>query len=103
MAFGIGTNTEVLDCGEIAENLEEVAVKCWFTSTGKAMPLMMKIKTNEEEIITIDDIHVIKSDKQWYAGIYNIKYYCEAMVQGRMLGFILYFCPEECAWKLQIE
>ena len=103
MAFGIGTNTEYLDSGEPNGNLEEVAVKCWFTSTGKAIPLMMKIKTKEDEIIPVEDIHVVKSDKQWYAGIYNIKYYCEAMVRGRMLGFILYFCPEECAWKLQVE
>lgn len=100
MAFGIGTNTGHPQHEAPRGNPEEVAVKCWFTSTGKAMPLMMKLQTAEEEIIEVDGIQVLTTDKQWYAGILNWKYRCRAVVQGQMMEFILLFCPESCAWKI---
>lgn len=103
MGFGIGTNTEHPEHGSIKGSCEEVAVKCWFTASGKSMPLMMKVQTKEEEIISVNDIHVLKSEKQWYAGILNVRYDCEALVQNRMTKFILLFCPEECSWKLVMD
>lgn len=102
MAFGIGTKAEHPDNGMIQGTVKEVAVKCWFTVSGKSMPLMMKVRTEEEEIIKVDDIQVLTVDKQWYAGIMNVKYRCQALVRGQMKEFILLFCPEECSWKLVI-
>lgn len=100
MAFGIGTNTEHKKQETPKGNYQEVAVKCWFTAKGKAMPLMMKVKAEQEEILMIQDLQVLKSEKQWYAGILNWKYYCSAVVYGEQKEFILLFCPDECSWKL---
>ena len=51
MAFGIGTNTEHPEHQLLAGAVNEVAVKCWFTSTGRSIPLMMKLQTESDGII----------------------------------------------------
>lgn len=102
MAFGIGINAEHPEHDVKSSTYRDVAVKCWFTATGKSMPLMMKIKTDEDEIIKIEHIRVLTSDKQWYAGILNVRYRCQALVDGQVIEFALLFCPEECSWKLVI-
>lgn len=102
MAFGIGINTEHPEHDVKSGTYREVAVKCWFTASGKSMPLMMKIKTDEDEIVKIENIRVLTSDKQWYAGILNVRYRCQALVHGQVIEFALLFCPEECSWKLLI-
>ncbi len=103
MAFGIGINTEKPQSKELQGELYEVAVKCWFTATGKSMPLMMKIKNQEEEVVTIEHIQVLAVDKQWFAGIVNWKYRCRAILNHHEMEFILLFYPEECQWKLIAE
>jgi len=44
MAFGIGTNTKDADAGLIRGTQREIACECWFTSTGKMIPLMIKVR-----------------------------------------------------------
>lgn len=100
MAFGIGTNTENPEHGLLSGSVSEVAVKCWFTATGRSMPLMMKVQTKEEEIIEIAPIHVLTSEKQYYAGILNWKYQCRAVINCRIQEFTLLFNSEECSWRL---
>lgn len=100
MAFGIGINAEHPEHEKKGGTQREVAVKCWFTASGKSMPLMMKVQTDEEEIIKIENIQVLTTEKQWYAGILNVKYRCQALVGGHLTEFALLFCPEECSWKL---
>ena len=56
MAFGIGINGNHPEHEVRSSTYREVAVKCWFTASGKSMPLMMKIQTDEEEIIKIENI-----------------------------------------------
>lgn len=102
MAFGIGTNTENPEHQLLAGTLSDVAVKCWFTSTGRSLPLMMKLQTEADGIIEITPIHVLTSEKQFYAGILNWKYRCQAEVNQRMQEFTLLFCPEDCSWKLVV-
>ena len=55
MAFGIGTNTEHPEHQLLAGAVNEVAVKCWFTSTGRSIPLMMKLQTESDGIIEVSD------------------------------------------------
>ena len=100
MAFGIGINTEKPQSGYLQGDFYEVAVKCWFTASGKSMPLMMKIKNQEDEVVVIEHIQVQSVDKQWYAGIVNWKYQCKAILNNQEMNFILLFYPEECTWKL---
>ena len=91
MAFGIGINTEHTEQEPLSGTYHEVAVQCWFTATGKS-----------EEIIQINHIQVLTVEKQWYAGILNWKYRCQAVLLGKQINFVLLFCPEDCAWKLVV-
>lgn len=47
MAFGIGTNTQEADAGQVQGTQREIACECWFTSTGKIIPRMLKIKDED--------------------------------------------------------
>lgn len=100
MAFGIGTNTESLEHQALAGTYRDVAVKCWFTSTGRAIPLMLKVQIENEEIIEVKHMRVLTSDKQYFAGVINWKYKCLAEVNHNLQEFTLLFNPEECSWKL---
>ena len=100
MAFGIGINTEHPEQEKPKGEFQDAAVKCWFTATGVSKPLMLKVKTEEGEIIPIQDIQVLKSEKQWYAGILTWKYRCRAEICGTLKEFILLFRPDECTWKI---
>ena len=102
MAFGIGINTEHTEQEPLSGPYHEVAVQCWFTATGKSLPLMLKVKGEDEEIIQINHIQVLTVEKQWYAGILNWKYRCQAVLLGKQINFVLLFCPEDCAWKLVV-
>lgn len=102
MAFGIETNTEHLEHPLLTGTTSDVAVKCWFTVKGRSLPLMMKLQTEADGIIEIAPIHVLKSEKQFYAGILNWKYWCQAEINQRMQEFTLLFCPEDCSWKLVV-
>ena len=47
MAFGTGTNFHAADAGAVRGKQKEVACECWFTSTGKITPLMLKKKDDK--------------------------------------------------------
>ena len=102
MAFGIGVNTEHREQKPLLGTYHEAAVQCWFTAGGKTMPLMLKVRGEDGEIVQISHIQVLTAEKQWYAGILNWKYCCRAEILGRQVDFVLLFCPEECAWKLVV-
>ena len=103
MAFGIGTNTQHTENTLPKGKLQEVAVKCWFTSKGESRPLMMKIQTEQGEIIPVENIQVLTSEKQCYAGIVTWKYKCRVIINGREQEFILLFTPESCSWKMIVN
>lgn len=87
--------------GEKVDLREQVAaVGCWFTSKGESMPLMMKVETEQREIVAVKDIQLLTSEKQWYAGIMTVKYRCRAVLNGMQKEFILLFRPDECTWKI---
>ena len=47
MAFGIGTNTQDADAGEVRGEQREVACECWFTSKGRIIPRMLKVQEED--------------------------------------------------------
>lgn len=100
MAFGIGINTEHPEHTQPKGDFQEAAVGCWFTSKGESTPLMMKVQTDQGEIVTVKDILLLTSEKQWYAGIMTVKYRCQAIINGVMKEFVLLFRPDECTWKI---
>lgn len=100
MAFGIGINTEHPQHNQPTGEFQKAAVGCWFTSKGESMPLMMKVETEQGEIVAVKDIQLLTSEKQWYAGIMTVKYRCRAVLDGKQKEFILLFRPDECTWKI---
>ncbi len=59
MSMGIGINARKPDEGKLnRENLREVACGVWFTSTGTAMPTMIKYEDDEGMIRSVGPIHV---------------------------------------------
>ncbi len=100
MAFGIGINSQHTEHTIPKGKYQDVAVKCWFTSKGKSKPLMMKIQTEQGEIIPVENIQLLTSEKQYYAGTTTWKYKCKAITNGRELEFELLFTPENCSWKI---
>lgn len=102
MAFGIGTNTQKTEHEALQGTYRDVAVDCWFTVSGKTRPVMLKMQTEEGEIMAIHNIQLLTMEKQRYAGILNLKYRCQAVLRGQKIEFTLLFCPEECTWKLVV-
>lgn len=100
MAFVLGSKTVCQEQTKPKGTYRDVAVKCWFTASGRAMPLMMKIKTEQGEIMKVENIQVVTSEKQWYTGIQTWKYRCRAEIAGQRYEFLLLFEPGRCVWKL---
>ncbi len=80
-------------------NEKNVAVKCWFTSTGTPTPLMFKVM-DEDDVMTINNVEVMnsKSFKEFSSLIWEFS--CRAMVNNRITHFKLRFDSKTCLWKL---
>ena len=52
----------------------EVACECWFTSSGKIIPLMLKVKDGDGEIRIIRQIEIHSREQKMYAGIPSIEF-----------------------------
>lgn len=76
------------------------AVDCWFPSTGKFYPRMIKYQDENQMIQCIKDIQVLYSEQKYYAGVQARKFQCQAVVDGWKKEFILLFFPEDGTWNL---
>lgn len=100
MAGGVSKEKQT-DEGKLDENYERAAVLCWFTAGHKAMPLMMKLTEADGQLIQIDHLQVVCSEKKFYAGILVWEYRCRAQVEDTLKEFILMFYPETMIWKIK--
>ncbi len=103
MAFGIGMHSRRADAGSVRGIQREIACECWFTSTGKATPLMLKIQDEEGEIQTIRDIIVHSQEKKTYAGVSSIEYDCTLVLHGRGIRAWLIYYQEESRWVVNFR
>ncbi|MDE5931017.1 MAG: hypothetical protein K2H40_00835 [Lachnospiraceae bacterium] len=103
MAFGIGTNTSGADAGSVRGTQKKAACECWFTSTGKVMPLMLKIQDEDGEIQTIRDITVHSQEKKRYAGIPSIEYDCTLVINGQKVRVWLIYYQSESRWVINFR
>lgn len=103
MAFGIGTGYQAGQAGQIRGRQQEVACKCWFTSTGKLMPLMLKLKDEDGECRTIRPIMVHSSEKKFYAGTPFIEFDCEIVVREQRMRVWLIYYQSENRWVLNFR
>ena len=102
--FGMDLHEITPDQGELLRwNQQEAAVECWFTSTGRMMPLRMKCREGDQ-ILTIEPITVLKEEENRYAGILVHVFHCRASFkEGAHQEFSLLFYVEQCRWKACIE
>ena len=103
MAFGIGTNTQDADAGEVRGEQREVACDCWFTSTGRIIPRMLKIREEDGEMLLINKIQVHSQEQKKYAGIPSIEFDCTLTVLEKAIKVKLIYYQTESRWVLNIR
>ena len=103
MAFGIGTNTQKADAGEIRGEQREIACDCWFTSTGRIIPRMLKIREEDGEMLLINKIQVHSQEQKKYAGIPSIEFDCTLTVLEKGIRVKLIYYQTESRWVLNIR
>lgn len=103
MAFGIGVNTGNADAGDIRGKQKEIACECWFTSTGKIVPLMLKVKDEDGEIRVIRQIEVHSQEKKMYAGIPSTEFDCTLTILEQTIRARLIYYQTESRWVLNFR
>ena len=104
MAFGIDIHSRKPDREPCSRGIQKKsACECWFTSTGKAMPLMVKVEDENGEIRTIREIMVHSYEKKMYAGVPSIEYDCTLTVENRRIRVWLIYYPTENQWVLNFR
>ena len=103
MGFVVSSGTEILEEKGIQGCWQKVAVDCWFTSTGRAIPRMVKYEDQDGCLQVLRDIQVIKQDQKNYAGIYCQRFDCRTQLGGRQYDFILLFHANEHTWDMVIH
>ena len=103
MAFGIGINMQKADAGAVKGIQKEVACECWFTSSGKLMPLMIKVQDEGGEVRTIRQIMVHSQEKKMYAGIPAIEFDCTLTVLEQAIPVRLIYYQTEGKWVLNFR
>lgn len=100
MAFGIGTNTQKINAGSVKGTQREIACECWFTSTGKIIPLMLKVQDEDGEIRVIKQIAVHSQEPKNFAGIPSIEFDCTLTILEHEISARLIYYQTECRWVL---
>ena len=100
MGFAIGIEEEKLQEKAIRGIPQKVAADCWFTSTGKMIPRMIKYEDSDGVRHLLTNIEVLKSDEKYYAGIPLCRYDCRVMVDDRVQDFVLCYHPENHTWNM---
>ena len=104
MAFGIGTNAQKADAGTVKGGQMPIACECWFTSSGKTTPVMIKVQNEEDgEIITIRNIQIHYSERKNYAGIPSDEFDCSIYLLGQKLDVKLIHYLTENKWTMNFR
>ncbi|MCI8854571.1 MAG: hypothetical protein HFI31_02030 [Lachnospiraceae bacterium] len=103
MAFGVDTNSPRADAGLVRGTQKKIACECWFTSTGRVMPLMVKLQDEEGEIQTIREITVHSQERKRYAGIPSIEYDCTLVLHGQEIRAWLIYYQSENQWVMNFR
>ncbi len=103
MAFGTGASHRVQGAEAVRGKQREIACECWFTSTGKITPLMLKIKDEEGVCQTIRPITVRSSEKKMYAGTPSVDFDCESELAGKLTRVWLIYFPNDNRWVMNIR
>jgi len=100
MAFGIGINTNENICPEKKGNRMDIACECWYTKSGRSIPLKIKYEDEDGTVRTIRSIQVLYTEKKNYSGIPSIEHQCILNIYGIELSVSLIFYTEENRWVM---
>lgn len=98
MAFGIGINTDTNREHKMRGNMKEIACECWFTSTGRTKPILIKYMDEEGQIQTVKNIKLQYVEKKNYAGIISMEYKCKVAMEDIEREVVLIYFIEEGKW-----
>lgn len=102
MSFGIGTNAKQTNVSSIRGEQREIACECWFTSTGKMTPLMIKIQDEDGEYQVIKPITVHSQKKLMLAGTPFVQFNCTIMLRGQEQRVRLLYYQNENRWAMNL-
>ena len=100
MGFALEAQKEKLQEREIKGQHHKVAVGCWFTAKGRAIPQMLKYEDEEGMRHTVEHIQVRKTEQKHFAGILMQRYDCCAVVNGVNREFLLLYHLGENTWDM---
>lgn len=100
MGFALENQTERLQEREIKGRYQKVAVSCWYTTSGKSMPQLVKYEDSEGMVQCIRNIQLVKTEEKHFAGIWMRRYDCCAEDEGVMKYFTLLYHMEEATWDM---
>ena len=103
MMFGMRDTGIRADAGSLRGTWREAACQCWFTSTGRIMPLMLKIQDENGEIQTIREITVHSQEKKRYAGVPAMEYDCTLILHGQSIRVWLIYYQAENRWVINFR
>lgn len=102
-AFGIETNANKANAGAVKGVQQEIACECWFTSSGKVVPLMIKVRDEDGEIRTIRHIEIHHQEAKRYAGIPSIEFDCTLIVLAQEIKAKLIYYQTENRWVMNFK
>lgn len=101
-AFGIGTNTQDTDCGEIKGQMFHIACMAWFPAYNNPIPVSFKFVGEDGSCQSVRDISVIEDEEKNYSGIPSREYKCKAFIGGLERAFKLVYFTEKYKWVMVI-
>lgn len=104
MLFGLDNRTDQPDAGDMRGRPLPVACECWFTSSGKIMPLMLKVQNEDDgEIITIRSIQVNYYERKNYAGVPTDEFDCKISLLGQKFDVKLVHDLTNSKWTMNFR
>lgn len=104
MLFRTTEHTEEPDAGVVRGRPLPVACECWFTSSGKVMPIMLKVQNEEDgEIITIRNIRVNYYERKNYAGVPTDEFDCMISLLGQKFDVKLVHYLADSRWTMNFR
>ncbi len=100
MGFRLGDIADKRENGILSGIQREIACECWFTSTGKSIPKIIKVMDEEGILHTIRDIRLLTTEEKTYSGIQTIEHICKINFGGTIETVKLIYTKESCKWAI---
>ena len=102
MVFKTDFGIQDKDSGRLRGRQLAVACGCWFTSTGRPIPRLIKFQDENGELQTIQTIQVDYEEEKHYSGIPFHEFDCRIFFHGLWMQVHLLYMKEQNRWLMQI-